>query len=104
MTKLNVFIDDTGLVHGWGYASADAEVGSVNNGLTVVEVSDISQVVEDHSHFVGGTIKLDEGYVPFDGPPAVEAPSTEQLMINQLGLTVAKLQEQVNALGGDPNV
>jgi hypothetical protein len=43
MVKLNVYdIEENSRVNGWGFASADSKVGSVNNGLTVVEVSDVS--------------------------------------------------------------
>jgi hypothetical protein len=101
MVKLNVDIDENSRVNGWGFASADSKVGSVNNGLTVVEVSDVSQVVDGHSYFVNGTIKLDDDYIPFDQPPTVVTPSAEHLVINQLGLTISELQKQVKELGGN---
>jgi len=101
MAKLNVDIDENNRVHGWGYANSDAQVGTTDRGLTVVEVDDVSQVVDGHSYFVNGTIKLDDDYIPFDQPPTEATPSSEQLVINQLGLTIAELQKQVKELGGN---
>lgn len=101
MVKLNVDIDKNNRVHGWGYSNSDAKVGTIVRGLTVVELDDVSQVVDGHSYFVNGTIKLDDDYIPFDQPPTVVTPSAEHLVINQLGLTIAELQKQVKELGGN---
>jgi hypothetical protein len=98
MVKLNVDIDENNRVHGWGYANSDAQVGTTDRGLTVVEVDDVSQVVDGHSYFANGTIKLDDDYIPFDQPPTVVAPTPEHMMINALGLQNAQLAAQVTAL------
>lgn len=91
--KVHIDVDDNGYISSWGTDYTEANVIDV-------EQSELDKIVLLASTFDGKTVTVDATKIAeITVADQVVTPTSEQLMINELGLQVASLMAEKNGDG-----